>query len=386
MSGLDAILGAPARWFRHALQAPPQAVPDNLHGILSGSSRARLRTLCVALRRRAGPVLVLAGTQDAGGPPPGIALRDLDLRAGQPGGLAQQPAYHRLCEHAAGDLAGLVAACWSRLRDQDLAPGCYRALTLRAGARAVAPAQLAGALARHGLPAPIAHGDGLLCLVRALAELRLAATLGWHPAGALSAPVPPGAGREERERGLAVAFAAARAVRIPTLATALAAALADADPVHGPVAAGRIAAALHGAQPWSPWTAALSVLTATPADGERTAVVLAAALSEAQALMRRRDAAVRTLVIDDELLDGAAREEGQAIARGGRKVNCSCLVLSAAGAVPGWSDHAGFTVEELAGRLWLATDQDYRIDIDALVDAAALVSAHALLHRTHQAD
>ncbi len=228
LGGSAAAAGRPARWFRHALQAPPQAVPDNLHGILAGGARGRLRALAVALRRAAGPVLVLASDDAAHGPPPGIPIRDLDLCGG--------------------------------------------------------------------------------------------------------------------------------------------------------------AAARHGGRPWRPWAAGLAVVTAAPCDAERTALVLASALTEAQARQRRGDAAVRTLVIDSDLLGGAAQEVGENIARCGRKANCSGLVLAGSADVPGWRDHAGFTIAEEGGRLWLATDQDYRIAIDAVVDGAWLVRAHALLHRLQRAD
>jgi hypothetical protein len=378
--------GRPARWFHHALQAGPQAVPDNLHGILAGGARGRLRALALSLRAAAGPVLVLASDDAALGPPPGIKVRDLDLRAGQAGCPFQQPAFRRLCEHAAGDLGPLVASCWSRIRDQDILPGCYRALTLHAGLLAVAAAQLGGALERCGLPAPIEHGGGLLCLVRSMAELRQVAAQGWFPAGAGAAWSPPGPAQEERERGLAQAFAAAREVHVPTVTVSLTQALDDADPVRGPIAAGRISAALQGTRPWRPWAAAVTVVTASVADAERLALVTECALAEAQAQLRRRHAVVRTLVIDGDLLVGPVQESGQTIARCGRKANCSCLVLAASADVPGWRDHAGFTIEEKEGRLWLATDQDFQIAIDDVVPDELIVRAHALLHRSRQGD
>ncbi len=387
-SGAAPAAAPPARWFHHALSAPPQAVPDNLHGILSGPSRGRLRALALALRRAAGPVLVLASDDAAGAAPPGLSVRDLDFAGDQPAGLIQQPALRRLCERAAGDGGARVAACWSRIREQDRAPGCYRGVTLRPGPGAVAVARVTIALERCRLPAPLAHGGGLLCLVRSLAELRLVAALGWRPAGAGSgdrpADRPGGMGEDEPERVLSRAYAAAGAVHVPTAIAALCTALCAADPVQGPPASARIRTALQGAQPWRAWAEAVTVITATPSDAERTALVLDLALSAAHAQLRSRDAALRTLVIDSDLLGGAVQESALAIARCGRKAHCSCLILESSPEVPGWRDHAGFTIAEEAGRLWLATDQDYQIAIDGVVGDEWLVRAHAVLHRSGQ--
>jgi hypothetical protein len=329
------------------------------------------------MRLGCGGVIIMAHETALTAPPPGVRARDIDLLRFSVASPFNHPVYRSLCEDLAGsDGSTLVAEAWHQLKAPEAAPGVYRMVPLY-GPQA-SYQTLLRFLSNKRCPAPRYLAEGLYEVgVRNLDDLRHLVEAGWSIQKEWLETNCPMAGRD-LEGGIGLAYTSARDHVVSDLKVSLKDIL-QRKAITGQATWLRIESGMTGDTPWVPWADPLSVILANEETNLRSALLAEMAMTEAEERHRDRESALKTLIIDAELVTGRLKDVIESISRLGRKFNCTCLILADQSVPSVVEPHIGFIVE-VGDTVTISMDGE-KVDIGDLVDHQHLQQAHAMLYR-----